>query len=1315
MTLSNSQTLKNINMKLFRELLIETEHPAGYKNGEYEPSFVGAKLTNGKKGFFNYTYGKGESIRGGLKPVVDMAEDTQAIYEFVQNAEDCNSTEFHIFYNEKYFLAINNGNPFTTDDVKGILNAGQGTKPDDTSKIGEYGIGFKLIHKLIGKGDGIDEMILENKGPIVFSWKEREQLERLFEMEQINNSESFGSSWLFKILLTCFPAGLNEEIINSNGESIIGFGLDELETFRHFLRQNEATIGDLSSFGSGSIFFLEFGEGKSNVIAKHEQEQINYLEASMGRMSHLKMMSINGVQVEASNDLYWNKPIALELENLLARTEKKVIPEIRFAWAPWGSDYNISHFPTFYKYFACSQEKQTSRFLIDSNAFAISPDRTRLDEGERNKSILTLGTKKFLVRVNEIKNENPKSYLHLFANMIATSKSQKPWQNESFVDQIHEYAKNNIPTLECNTRPCHQVVIKDTSLPICLSDVGIDKSWFYWHDDEELLKFARKGSNKSPLQLESYSLLDILKHCDIKKFNDWVCTLTEEQFYIYLEELNVVMEKSDFSDDLRDSLSIFRVNGIHYSINALTASPELLNTVYYEGNNWKEANKRMSRNRIERIILKRHLKNPNIAGSTVFYSVLSAFKNSEIINELLCSVDEIPIYNSDNHISLTALVALAQSMEHLPIEQLQNKFRLYQVSGISCKLNETCVPNEIRLFPDTEAYTIPLSSILPESSLSAFVALKDNIKVKLCHLGLSNELAAKLLEFDGDLKNAKSLKVVQETLSAEINDGILKTAGQLAFVLLYSKYSSSRVNLDNYKVYSQDGNLTDLTEVRYIHSRKNEKLCQPAFVLSSLYKGLKSYLKLDEKNELLDLEDFKIATQPTLDEENKEFVFDGVKLTEPHEKCNVLNSLLSLWISKNDNQLFKNYNHVGLESFIEELKENVLDSSLASSDELAPDFLTQFINNKSSEAVGARFVNGFLKALKIIDANSIEYRLRNSLIKNTAFDEDLEEISREFIERTFEWAKEMGLKFENEIQIDTILALKEDISMELQKVIQPECLEQATEIQDENFESIDDLELFQVEGFVVVETQYEGHTLFTEEFNYYRDEDEVLISDQVDLSEQKQVLELLSDCDVSHSIQVSVMKAMLDNKPEITLGSDREKAPFSSGLTSEEMAQINEEARLAAKKYLSHAFNFDDSVNCCSVVDGVKDIETGKVVPMVIKSLKSCSTLNLNPSEVIQLQKEGAKLIVYKGEDQFVNLSFQEVAEADSLFHIQFRVDQFNSDSLGQFADFFRYMKDVKFQFDSPLVNDLNLNKEFLPNHGKQAAAGDLDEFLQAV
>ena len=139
----------------------------------YNEDFVGTYHNeNGKKlvkGFFEMYHGHKPDIENYLSSFLKIAEDGQAIYEFLQNAVDSESTHFYIFYNENYLLAINNGKPFILDDLESILNIAQTTKKN-CEKIGRFGIGFKLAHRLVGINDGTDELVRQYKGPILFSW-----------------------------------------------------------------------------------------------------------------------------------------------------------------------------------------------------------------------------------------------------------------------------------------------------------------------------------------------------------------------------------------------------------------------------------------------------------------------------------------------------------------------------------------------------------------------------------------------------------------------------------------------------------------------------------------------------------------------------------------------------------------------------------------------------------------------------------------------------------------------------------------------------------------------------------------------------------------------------------------------------------------------------------------------------------------------------------------------------------------------------------------------------------------------------------------
>jgi hypothetical protein len=122
----------------------------------------------------------GDGIRGFLEGFLDMARDGQAIYEFLQNAVDANSSRFSLFWDKEpdsddsYLLVINNGFQFDFKSIRSILNVGVSTKTPEQHTIGKFGIGFKLAHRLVGKENGLHELINKNYGPILFSWKNGE-------------------------------------------------------------------------------------------------------------------------------------------------------------------------------------------------------------------------------------------------------------------------------------------------------------------------------------------------------------------------------------------------------------------------------------------------------------------------------------------------------------------------------------------------------------------------------------------------------------------------------------------------------------------------------------------------------------------------------------------------------------------------------------------------------------------------------------------------------------------------------------------------------------------------------------------------------------------------------------------------------------------------------------------------------------------------------------------------------------------------------------------------------------------------------------
>jgi len=74
------------------------------------------------------------------------SERAHFIFELIQNAEDAGATEltFELFGDR--LEVRHDGRPFTAADVRAICGVGQGTKAEDLTQIGKFGIGFKSVY-----------------------------------------------------------------------------------------------------------------------------------------------------------------------------------------------------------------------------------------------------------------------------------------------------------------------------------------------------------------------------------------------------------------------------------------------------------------------------------------------------------------------------------------------------------------------------------------------------------------------------------------------------------------------------------------------------------------------------------------------------------------------------------------------------------------------------------------------------------------------------------------------------------------------------------------------------------------------------------------------------------------------------------------------------------------------------------------------------------------------------------------------------------------------------------------------------------------
>ena len=323
-----------------------------------------------------------------------IAEDGQAIYEFIQNAVDCDSRHFWIFYNDDYFLAVNNGEPFERNDIASILNIGQSEKRNlveskRCDKIGRFGIGFKLVHRLVGENDGSSELtkVIDGsiKGPVLFSWSNYSQLKRLLsynhnypitQQSYTQNPELYERlPWLFKILLTNFPVSPGEEVKDFKYQSFIPFPNSELKEMQDYISNS---FGDLLNnqalFTKGSLFFIKLGNGKADRLRKESKSLELGVNYSMNFFKKLQKISINGNSV-TKRDLDW---LSYEIGGSEMEFQE-INPEYEFCPIKISVGFTSKHDqllalkdqPNFYKYFPMGDEVNRLCLVIHSDAFDI--------------------------------------------------------------------------------------------------------------------------------------------------------------------------------------------------------------------------------------------------------------------------------------------------------------------------------------------------------------------------------------------------------------------------------------------------------------------------------------------------------------------------------------------------------------------------------------------------------------------------------------------------------------------------------------------------------------------------------------------------------------------------------------------------------------------------------------------------------------------------------------------------------------------------------------------------------------------------------
>lgn len=482
--------------------------------------FIGCtyKDSNGdiiKKGFFELYHGDKDNEIDFLRSQVQMAEDEQAIYEFLQNAVDAQASEFCIFWDKNNFLVINNGKKFDFEGIKSILNFSQSTKSNDKNSIGKFGIGFKLIHRLVGdriKGEenGLKAIINRYKGPILFSW-DNSYLKKLLKQD-LNDIDNH---WLFKIIYTNFPAGLEENIYDKNYQKRVMFSNDEFSDMIKFIENQNI---NLDSYKEGSLFYLKLGEKKSDLLEEELKNAKNGIKYSANFLKAFNkkhkleniLLQNNKIQISDFYSLKYKNSILLFPKNL---------EQTNIYYKNMVS--NIS----FYKFFPMGDQKNGFNFILHNNNFDIESNRRKLQETQENKEILKD------IAINMFNNIDENMYKIILANLYLSdleTSNNNNFIQENFSKYLLSYLKSNIPYKEINdatslkvTNDKSKVIVIDSKL----ENIPLKNKWHFYFNPKKHKEIVSKAVKK--LRIQPWNIVDVMVEDNI---NEWILNIDDKKF-----------------------------------------------------------------------------------------------------------------------------------------------------------------------------------------------------------------------------------------------------------------------------------------------------------------------------------------------------------------------------------------------------------------------------------------------------------------------------------------------------------------------------------------------------------------------------------------------------------------------------------------------------------------------------------------------------------------------------------------------------------------------------------------------------------------
>ncbi|MBF0235564.1 MAG: ATP-binding protein, partial [Desulfamplus sp.] len=534
----------------------------GFKGVESQNEhFVGSKYRlNGSDnkiwGFFNLVNGDKDDIPNFIKHYLDLAPDEQAVYEFLQNAYDANATRFAFLCDEEYLLVFNNGDKIDISGVRSILNVGQSTK-DGKSDIGKFGIGFKLAHCLLGESNGQKE-IMENGGPILFSWNRYEDLKQFSEITAITDlsptAEEFDQNyqtgkycetkpypWLFRILVTSFPAGINESFLDLEYVSHDNMpNPEELLILKERISQFIVSSGhyERGELETGTIIFVRLGKNKSSKLIPENVKDalgfslntLNLTQKNCVGLQEIRLGMRDEDSICASNELdslVFSLPKeSAEYEKILSDAQPADRPDsVQMVFLyPRNCEFFLTRHANIYLYFPLTEENLKLNFILHCNCFHNQSSRTGINsQSTRNINIFKTFVVKLKSRLDDLRQNDFERYTSLYAALLLSERTNtdiKQWAVKQLYDPILNYLSEHVPAKNRKCYPKSEIRIPDIQLDVSPETFGVqDYHWFYY-DHSDVVK-ACKDLEK--IGIKAVRLHQLISDSNnIEKVNVWL-------------------------------------------------------------------------------------------------------------------------------------------------------------------------------------------------------------------------------------------------------------------------------------------------------------------------------------------------------------------------------------------------------------------------------------------------------------------------------------------------------------------------------------------------------------------------------------------------------------------------------------------------------------------------------------------------------------------------------------------------------------------------------------------------------------------------